>query len=271
MAAIDGERLSDAIKLAQSDSNEVLRKEGIRLAAKLKPSGAAGQLATALESGSLSEKQNAFETLGTLNDVSADEILSQWLDKLRAGQVSKELKLDILEAASKRSASAIKTRLEKYEAAQSKDDSLIGFREALFGGDPAAGRKIFFERAEAACMRCHKVNSEGGDVGPDLTGIGTRQNREYILESILFPNKQIAAGSENLLVTLKNGMAYAGVVKSEDDKELVLNSPEDGLVKLKKSDIQSREKGLSAMPEGMGSLLSKQDLRNLVEFLASLK
>ncbi|MEO8427022.1 MAG: hypothetical protein ABI651_07920, partial [Verrucomicrobiota bacterium] len=78
-------------------------------------------------------------------------------------------------------------------------------------------------------------------------------------------------GSENLLVTLKNGMACAGVVKSEDEKELVLNSPEDGLLKLKKSDLQSREKGLSAMPDGMGSLLSKQDLRNLVEFLASLK
>ncbi|MEO8428858.1 MAG: PVC-type heme-binding CxxCH protein, partial [Verrucomicrobiota bacterium] len=187
LAALDGERLPDALNLARSDSNEVLRKEGIRLAAKLKPSGVEGQLATALDSGSLSEKQNALATLGTLNDVSADNILSQWLDKLLAGQASKELKLDILEAASKRSASAIKTRLEKYEAARAKDDSLIGYREALFGGDPAAGRKIFFERAEAACMRCHKVQGEGGDVGPDLTGIGTRQKREYILESILFP------------------------------------------------------------------------------------
>jgi len=36
-------------------------------------------------------------------------------------------------------------------------------------------------------------------------------------------------------------------------------------------DIQSREKGLSGMPEGLGDLLSRQDLRNLIEYLASAK
>jgi hypothetical protein len=40
---------------------------------------------------------------------------------------------------------------------------------------------------------------------------------------------------------------------------------------VKKSDIKTRDKGLSPMPEGMGQILGKQDLRNLVEFLSSLK
>ncbi len=43
------------------------------------------------------------------------------------------------------------------------------------------------------------------------------------------------------------------------------------LVTLKKANITSREKGLSGMPDGFGELLSRQDLRNLVEFLASAK
>jgi hypothetical protein len=42
-------------------------------------------------------------------------------------------------------------------------------------------------------------------------------------------------------------------------------------VTVKKSDIQSRDKGLSPMPEEMGQVLSRQDLRNLVEFLSGLK
>jgi quinoprotein glucose dehydrogenase len=108
-------------------------------------------------------------------------------------------------------------------------------------------------------------------VGPDLTGIGTRKPREYILESIVFPNKQIAAGFESLLVTMKNGTVYAGLLKAENDSEMELNSPEDGLLKLKKAEIQSRERGLSAMPEEFRQILSKSDLRNLVEFLSSLK
>ena len=88
---------------------------------------------------------------------------------------------------------------------------------------------------------------------------------------MLFPNQQIAAGFENLLVTLKNGTSYAGQLKSSTDTELVLNSPEDGLIKIPVADIKSRERGLSAMPEGMEQFLSKSDLRNLVEFLSNLK
>jgi hypothetical protein len=49
----------------------------------------------------------------------------------------------------------------------------------------------------------------------------------------------------------------------------VLNSAEDGLITVKKSEITGREKGLSGMPEGFGDLLSKQDIRNLVEYLAT--
>src|SRR4030095_8134486 len=126
---------------------------------------------------------------------------------------------------------ALKGKVESYQAAQPKDDPLVGFREALYGGDAGGGKTIFFERAEVACLRCHKINGEGGDVGPNLTGIGTRQTREYILDSILYHTKHISAGVETLLVSLKNGTAYAGILKSEDANDLVLNSPEDGIVK----------------------------------------
>ena len=67
------------------------------------------------------------------------------------------------------------------------------------------------------------------------------------------------------------GSAYAGIIKSETPESLEINSPEEGLVTVKKVDIQSREKGLSGMPEGLGDLLSRQDLRNLIEYLASAK
>ena len=128
------------------------------------------------------------------------------------------------------------------------------------------------ERPDASCVRCHKVKGEGGEVGPDLTGIIARHDREYILESILFPNKQIAPGYESLLIEMKAGQTYAGIVKSQTEQELDLFSIEDNVVvKLKKADIKSQVKGQSPMPEGMGAILSKQDLRNLVEFLATLK
>jgi quinoprotein glucose dehydrogenase len=240
----------------------------------LKPANASGSLAAVLETGSLTEKQGALATLGKLADEPSDRLVAAWVDRLAAGKVAKELQFDVLQAASQHPAAVVQDALKKYQARQTPGDPLAGFRETLYGGDADAGRKVFLEKPEAACTRCHKINGTGGDVGPELAGIITRHDREYILESILYPNKQIAAGFESLLVKLKSGEVYAGIVKSEDQNVLVLNANDDGvyrLMKIKVADIQSRQRGQSAMPEGMGTVLPKQDLRNLVEFLATLK
>jgi len=120
-------------------------------------------------------------------------------------------------------------------------------------------------------LRCHKIVWDGGDVGPNLTGIGKKQSREHLLESIVLPNAKIATGFESVTLTMKNGASHVGAVKQETADWLELNSPEDGFLQLAKKDIAERHRGLSGMPEGLGQTLSKRDLRDLVEFLANLK
>lgn len=141
----------------------------------------------------------------------------------------------------------------------------------LVGGDAARGRQIFFERVDASCLRCHKIVWEGGDVGPNLTGIGKKQSREYLLQSIIAPKAHIAEGFETVTLTMKDGSVLDGAVKQETVDWRELNSPEDGFVQLSKSDIVSRFSGTSGILEGFGLILSKRDLRDLVEFLANLK
>ena len=70
---------------------------------------------------------------------------------------------------------------------------------------------------------------------------------------------------------LKSGSGCSGLLKGEDETNLVIHTPDEGLVTIRKSDIQVRQKGASPMPEGLGQILSKEDLRNLVEFVAGLK
>jgi quinoprotein glucose dehydrogenase len=269
--ALNDVRINDAVKAAVADADESVRREATRLQARLKPSDAIGPLIGVLTGGTTSEKQSAFATLGGVQDPAADKLLLEWLDKLIAGQVAAEVQLDVIEAADKRSSEAVKSKLAAYQASKPKDDPLAAFRETLQGGNAAEGRKVFYERAEVQCVRCHKINSEGGEVGPDLSKIGAQKDRTYLIESVLVPNKDIAAGFESVVVSLKNGTVYAGVLKSENAGELVINSPEDGVVTVKKADIQARDKGLSPMPEGMDQILSKQDFRNLVEYLGGLK
>jgi quinoprotein glucose dehydrogenase len=264
-------KLAEAVRLSLADKDEALRKEATRIQAQMQPGDALAQLRITLESGSISEKQNAFATLGTLTSVDADGLISQSLDQLLAKAVPPELQLDLLEAAAKRESPAIKDKLQKFEMSRPGTDDLRSYRECLVGGDADDGKKVLLEKVESSCVRCHKYSGEGGEVGPELSGIGSRKDRQYILESIVFPNKQIAQGFESVLVTLKNGSAYAGVLKRETPEILEINSPEDGLLTVKKADIKARERGLSAMPEELRQVLTKQDLRNLVEFLAQSK
>ena len=61
---------------------------------------------------------------------------------------------------------------------------------------------------------------------PPESQSATRKPREYLLESIVYPNKQIADGFENVIVSTKNGTVYAGLLKQENETEMKLNSPD---------------------------------------------
>jgi quinoprotein glucose dehydrogenase len=200
-------------------------------------------------------------------------------DRLDAGKLPPEAELDLLTAAGTRKSGPIAQRLKKYDAAHAKSadkDPLTAYRPCLIGGDARRGETIFRDRLDVSCLRCHSTHGVGGNAGPDLAGVlkragpDYRNPREYILESILYPNKKIAPGFET--VTLNTGDdVVSGVLKGEDDKQITLDVPNVGLTKVDKSTVKSRKGGLSAMPEDIAKTLSKQDLRDLVEFLSGVE
>jgi cytochrome c551/c552 len=48
----------------------------------------------------------------------------------------------------------------------------------------------------AGCLGCHKVGTEGGAIGPDLSHVGSRLSSALIRESILTPDAKVARGFE---------------------------------------------------------------------------
>lgn len=145
------------------------------------------------------------------------------------------------------------------------------FRETLVGGDAENGARIFFERAEVSCVRCHKVRGRGGEVGPDLSKLASQKTREYLLQSLVEPDKEIAKNFETVICVLDDGRTVAGIFKEETETTLRLVTPEGKPLSIDKSQIEERLRGKSAMPDTLVNFLTKSDLRDLVEFLSGMK
>jgi putative membrane-bound dehydrogenase-like protein len=138
-------------------------------------------------------------------------------------------------------------------------------------GDLAKG-KATFERIESSCVTCHRVSDKGADFGPGLSEIGSKLPKEALYESIISPNAGVSMGFETWQLSLKDGSAAMGIIRSETADEVIVALPGGVATKLAKNTIAKREKlPTSMMPSGLNQALSKDDLVNLVEYLASLK
>ncbi|WZO99411.1 HEAT repeat domain-containing protein [Isosphaeraceae bacterium EP7] len=271
LAELDGPDLGAAVAFAVADPSDVVRSEGIALLGRLSPDLAVETLGGVLEGGKTSDKQSAIAALGRLKTPEASKVLSGWLDRWDTGRVPAELELDLADAVKQSGNAALAEALVRIDAKRSKDDPLSAYRECLVGGNSGRGRSIFLQKAEASCLRCHKVEGGGGEVGPNLDGIAKKVDRRHLLEAIVLPNAKIAEGFETLVVALADGQVVTGILRKEDSTTLTLITPEAKLVDIKKADVEERTRGASAMPTDVVTKLSKAEIRDLVEYLGGLK
>ena len=266
-------RIPEAVKIASDLNAPLMRQAALPISARLSPEAAAPVLANLIAKGTPSEQKTAYRALGTLQHPSAATVLATQLSALAEGKVPAAVQLDLLNAAALRHEPAIKTLLASRDAALAKNpDPLAPFQVALQGGDRARGEKIFNNQPVLACVRCHKIGTEsGGEAGPNLAEIGAKNDRAALLESILKPNAKISTGYDTIVLTLKSGGAAAGIVASETADTLTLRTTDNQLVAVKKTNIAKRDSAPSGMPEIYGAILTKSEIRDLVEYLSTLR
>jgi len=136
-------------------------------------------------------------------------------------------------------------------------------------GDAARGEMIF-RRKDMACVTCHAIGGIGGKVGPDLTSIGASAQVDYLIESILYPNRKIKEGYHSVIVETKDGMDLSGVLVSENSDEIVLRDATGKDTTVAKNNIQNRATGNSLMPSGLVDALSPAERLDLYRFLSEL-
>ncbi|MFI4874360.1 MAG: glucose dehydrogenase, partial [Blastopirellula sp. JB062] len=249
-----------------------LRAAARTLLTKVAPDEAIARLAEGAKADTKVERQQALADLAASDLAGADQIIAERLAALTEGNVALDTQLDVLQAAeAKRDNPALHDLLTKYEATLDPADPLAAYRPAIVGGDVAAGRKIFFEKTEVSCVRCHRAQGVGGRVGPELDKIGAEKEPAYLLEAIVRPNAKIAKGFESVMVLSLDGRTHTGVLKAETDESLSLVNAEGELVTLAQDDIEARKAANSPMPEDIYKHLTRREIRDLVAFLSSLR
>ncbi|HEY7155170.1 MAG TPA: HEAT repeat domain-containing protein [Gemmataceae bacterium] len=135
-------------------------------------------------------------------------------------------------------------------------------------GDAERGRKLFMDVKGLACVKCHAIGGQGGQVGPDLAGIALRYKRADLMTSILEPSKIIAQGYETIVVETKKGQTLTGVFKGDSGDAVNLTDNEGKAHRILKKDIEERVfSPVSTMPNGLSDGMTLQDFADIVAFL----
>ncbi len=135
--------------------------------------------------------------------------------------------------------------------------------------DADAGRRIFAQAKVAGCTRCHRAEGRGQDVGPDLSTIG-QTPRRHILESILQPSAEVAPAFQSWRIETTDGKVRTGLLV-DTSLDVYTYVDEKGVrFKVKTGDVvESRALPTSIMPNGLADLMTDQELRDLLAYLAA--
>lgn len=155
--------------------------------------------------------------------------------------------------------------------AESQKAHLAELAPALAGGGPTRGRELFYG-LKAGCATCHSVAGHGGQVGPDLSKIGSIRTGADLLESIVYPSASFARGYEPYLVRTTDGQVQAGIISRETADAIYLTTGPRDVKRIRRKSIDViRPSAVSLMPQGFGEQLNHPELADLIAFLTSLR
>lgn len=136
---------------------------------------------------------------------------------------------------------------------------------ATLQGAPKRGATVF----QKVCLVCHKVRDIGVEVGPDLTTVATKP-REQLIEAIFDPNRAVEQRNAATQVTKKDKSLLVGQLVSETPGNLTLRLSGGAEILILRTEVETlKTLTTSLMPEGLESVLSAQDVADVLAFIAS--
>jgi putative membrane-bound dehydrogenase-like protein len=141
------------------------------------------------------------------------------------------------------------------------------YRPALdLPADEARGKLVF----QKNCATCHRLGTEGREVGPDLQAVLGNKTKDALLVDILDPNREVDPRYVNYQLTTTGGRVLTGLLAVETPASVTLRRADNAEDTILRSQIDTMQAtAQSVMPEELEKQLSKQDLADMIAFLLS--
>jgi putative heme-binding domain-containing protein len=254
-----------------SDQPTSLRIESLRSLATLDPKAARTAAGSLLNAKSHDLARVAVEVLG--QDAGGAKDLAR---RLLTKKLPRDWLPEVTAALRKftdRDAEAARLLAEvmKGGLAISPDDkaAVERIRKLVAGrGSPQRGKQLYLTHKGLACIRCHRLEGVGGEVGPDLTRIWETHTVEKLIEAIVEPSKEIKEGYQTYRAETVKGQVILGLKRSQTKDEVVLRDSNgvDFRIALKDLDSLAPIK-TSLMPDDGVKLLTFDEFIDLIAFL----
>jgi putative heme-binding domain-containing protein len=269
LADLNTPKLAFILEKGMNDTSKIVRAIALSNLNKIEISASQLPAITKpiFDKGSQSEQQALLQSMAKMKPANTSAILADLIEKMVDNKLPTGIKLDLMEAVE---ATNEEKLIAKLDALKVKGTLTDEYKEALFGGSVADGRNIFQYNSTVQCVRCHIVGGEGTNVGPNLKGVASRLTREQLLQALIEPSARIAPGYGTTNFVLTDGQEVSGSIISETDELVQLKTNDAEPLRIPVTRIKSRENLPSGMPP-MGALMSKREIRNVVEYLSSLK
>jgi len=135
-------------------------------------------------------------------------------------------------------------------------------------GDAANGERIF----RANCGSCHMVNGRGGQLGPDLSRIGSGRPRAGLSSKLRGSSEYIRPGYEPVTLVTREGERVRGVKKNEDEFSIQIMDTRERLQGYLKAGLTSVSiDKQSLMPVYGPDRLNDRELDDLLRYLTGLR
>lgn len=185
---------------------------------------------------------------------------------LRELQVAERLQTNMSDAQAQRYAALLQAVVPPAEDIdQLINDRLRGYAASNFSVDK--GKTHF----SVYCGICHKVGEEGGNIGPQLDGVGN-WGAQALAEKILDPNRNISRAFTMYTIKLKDGSTTAGLFRREEGQVLVFADVQGQEFSIDKNDIETQKaSAYTLMPAQFRETIPEEDFKDLLAYLLNLK